>query len=695
MIGELVRGHDGQRHARHCTGSRAPPKPGPAGWHVGRHASPSEASIRHAGIPLVRPGAAAALARDRPGRPRSWCSATSRRQIVPGCRGRHGAECGALRVPRRPPGQHPRPPVVAAVQPGAWVDRLLALGLVAVGFLAGPLVQDISITTGAMGMLYPILVIPIVALAFVGLGGADATLPRRRAPPDDGGGHPAGLRIARPDPHRRLHRQHEARLRLALDPDAGGAPAGGRAERTRRRPPAAPPRRQRRLRRGPATADAARRGRGAADPRPPRRPRRSRRRRRPPRRHARRRRRMPRPSGPASAAPGRDGVVARHAHRHRLGGDAARSRSGGAPSVPAGRRSRSAAIASTRRSSAARTRSSPATRRRPASRSGGIATRALLGVERRRRPARHADAQRRARLRARRDRHPQRARRRDRRASSGRATPPPTPARKVPIWGFSGSPIVVDDLVIVAASGALVGLRRRHRRAALDGPTRGEGYSSPQLVTHRRRAAGRCFVNGAGVTGVAPADGTVLWSHAVEGRPDRAAGGDRRTATCSQRDQRRRRAAPPRRAARGAGGWTATERWTSAGLKPYFNDFVVHKGHAYGFDGNILVVHRSRRRHAQVEGRPLRQRPAGAARRPGLLLVLVEEGELALVQRDARRVHASWRACRPRRQDLEPPGGRRRRAARAQRRGDGGVPPAARHRGARAVAGKLTHGLAR
>ena len=62
-----------------------------------------------------------------------------------------------------------------------WVDRLLALGLVAVGFLAGPLVQDISITTGAMGMLYPILVIPIVALAFVAWAGADATPLGRRA----------------------------------------------------------------------------------------------------------------------------------------------------------------------------------------------------------------------------------------------------------------------------------------------------------------------------------------------------------------------------------------------------------------------------------------------------------------------------------------------------------------------------------
>ena len=58
-----------------------------------------------------------------------------------------------------------------------WVDRLLALGLVAVGFLAGPLVQDVSITTGAMGMLYPILVIPIVALAFVAWAALTRHLP--------------------------------------------------------------------------------------------------------------------------------------------------------------------------------------------------------------------------------------------------------------------------------------------------------------------------------------------------------------------------------------------------------------------------------------------------------------------------------------------------------------------------------------
>src|SRR6185295_4469201 len=56
-----------------------------------------------------------------------------------------------------------------------------------------------------------------------------------------------------------------------------------------------------------------------------------------------------------------------------------------------------------------------------------------------------------------------------------------------------------------------------------------------------------------------------------------------------------------------ASGWSVHERWTSNGLKPYFNDFVVHKGYAYGNGQLVLLPDQD------------------------LLLVLSEEGELVLV----------------------------------------------------------------
>jgi outer membrane protein assembly factor BamB len=80
----------------------------------------------------------------------------------------------------------------------------------------------------------------------------------------------------------------------------------------------------------------------------------------------------------------------------------------------------------------------------------------------------------------------------------------------------------------------------------------------------------------------------------------------------------------------GPGGWTPEERWTSVGLKPYFNDFVVHRGHAFGFDGSFLACidladgkrkwKGGRYGHGQLILLPEQE----------LLLVVSEWGELAL-----------------------------------------------------------------
>ncbi len=200
---------------------------------------------------------------------------------------------------------------------------------------------------------------------------------------------------------------------------------------------------------------------------------------------------------------------------------------------------------------------------------------------------------------------------------------------KLPGWGFSGSPLVTGDAVIVAVSGALAAYDRATGAPRWTGPAGGEGYSSPQLVTIDG-VEQVLQLNGAGAASVDPADGKVLWEHAWKGypivQPALTADGDV-LLSVSDRGGTRRLAVT-----RGPGGWTVEERWTSIALKPYFNDFVVHKGHAYGVDGSLLAsidVADGKRKwkggrygHGQLVLLPEQD----------LLLVLSEQGELALVR---------------------------------------------------------------
>jgi hypothetical protein len=203
---------------------------------------------------------------------------------------------------------------------------------------------------------------------------------------------------------------------------------------------------------------------------------------------------------------------------------------------------------------------------------------------------------------------------------------------KVPGWGFSSSPLVVDDQVIIAASGKLVAYERESGARRWTASTGGGGYSSPHLVTIGG-VPQVLLLSGKGATSFSPADGKQLWQHEWSGsmilQPAVTADGDiLMTASDASGGNGTRRL----RVTRGTGGWKVEERWTSTGLKPYFNDFVINDGHAFGFDGHILSCidladgkrkwKGGRYGHGQLILLPDQD----------LLLVLSEEGELALVK---------------------------------------------------------------
>src|ERR1700677_2519440 len=60
-----------------------------------------------------------------------------------------------------------------------WSERLGAVGLMTVALLATKRIVDVSIATGAQGMLFPILAIPVLDLALVAWAVATRGLPDR------------------------------------------------------------------------------------------------------------------------------------------------------------------------------------------------------------------------------------------------------------------------------------------------------------------------------------------------------------------------------------------------------------------------------------------------------------------------------------------------------------------------------------
>jgi len=203
----------------------------------------------------------------------------------------------------------------------------------------------------------------------------------------------------------------------------------------------------------------------------------------------------------------------------------------------------------------------------------------------------------------------------------------------VPEWAFSGSPLVVGERVVVAVSGRLAAYARADGALLWVGPAEGGSYGSPQHAT-LHGVEQLLLLAGAGVRSVSPQDGSLLWKHDWKGGTGilQPALGDDGELFLSALDAMGGVGLRRLALAHDGAAWTVEERWTSRGLKPYFSDFVRLGGCAYGLDNGLLVC-------LDLESGERRWKDGRFGHGQLLLLVdqelvlvLSEEGELALVR---------------------------------------------------------------
>ena len=222
---------------------------------------------------------------------------------------------------------------------------------------------------------------------------------------------------------------------------------------------------------------------------------------------------------------------------------------------------------------------------------------------------------------------------------------------KGPMWGFSSSPLVLDDLVIVFACAdfaetenkRLLAYRNDSGEPVWSAPAGKISYSSPQLASIDGELQ-ILFVGDVGLFAFDPKSGERLWQHPIPpGNPGQPravqpravgsnkvlfdAGPDHGTVLLDVS-----RGEEPH----AGGAWLVTQRWMSRQLKPSFDDFVTSGDHIYGFDGRVfscLDLQTGRRqwkkgRYGSGQVLLLDEQP--------LLVLVSDEGEVVLLAVDPK-----------------------------------------------------------
>jgi outer membrane protein assembly factor BamB len=203
-------------------------------------------------------------------------------------------------------------------------------------------------------------------------------------------------------------------------------------------------------------------------------------------------------------------------------------------------------------------------------------------------------------------------------------------------FGMSASPLVIDNTVVVLAGGtngqSVVAYERQSGKRLWGALDDSASYSSPMLVTLAGVRQILTFTTER-LVGLSPENGKLLWelpwkevnqaSQPVVAGPDRVfISGSGRDATMLQ-------------LAAGAGGQlTVREIWRSNRMNNHFTSSVLHDGFIYGLDESILTCLDASTGELKWKGG--RYGYGQVILASGHLIVLTEQGELALVRADPK-----------------------------------------------------------
>jgi outer membrane protein assembly factor BamB len=217
----------------------------------------------------------------------------------------------------------------------------------------------------------------------------------------------------------------------------------------------------------------------------------------------------------------------------------------------------------------------------------------------------------------------------------------------VPMWGFAGSPLVVDDLVVVFAGGkreaatnqSLLAYRSEDGKLAWSADGGFGSFSSPQLATIGGRKA-VLFLGELGLQAFDPVAGERIWQWGQKRDQEWAALqphvpssdklGERLYVVHSE-------GTAEVKVTTDGDAPQFESGWLSKDLKPDFNDFVIYQDHAYGFDREIFTCIDLETGKRKWKGGRYGHGQVILLEDKGLLLVLGEKGQVALVRASSQK----------------------------------------------------------